>query len=358
MTFPTQSRNPRYSRVVSGLLAGAIAFFSVGEANAQVLLDSASSDAAKAKLPLYEWHDSENAATQSIVVTVHGATQEATCFDKLARNLAKQGFLVCSMDLRGHGLWHFGRRGQNKPDGTHPEGFTVDYKQSVVDLEHLLDTLRATHPGAPIFCIGESAGAGVIVKAGIERPSAIKGMVLSSAGTHPVLHKLDWVIPDVLKGFKNFAHPLEIKRYITRYSSDDPRVSKEMNDDPLGRHTMSGKELIATSFFIRDTASRAKELPPDMPLLVLQGTEDHVCSPTSVRAIVRKSRGFDKQLVFIRNCGHVLLGTSFIKPQVNNLVIDWLKRHKDTALTAESSRRLASNQPLSSQVLNDSHQPL
>jgi alpha-beta hydrolase superfamily lysophospholipase len=344
MRLIKRKRPARLARFLSGLLAAtALLSASIKEADAQVLLDSASSDAVQAKLPLYEWHDSENAKTQSIVVTVHGATQEATCFDKLARNLAKQGFLVCSMDLRGHGLWHFRQHGATTRADKSREGFNVDYKQSVVDLEHLLDTLRATHPGAPIFCIGESAGAGVIVKAGIERPDAIKGMVLASAGTHPVLHKLDWVVPDVLKGFKNLAHPLEIKRYITRYSSDDPRVSKEMNDDPLGRHTMSGRELLATSIFIRDTAARAKELPANISLLVLQGTEDHVCSPTSVRAIVRKHPGFDKQLVFLRNCGHVLLGTSFIKPQVNKLVVDWLTRHKDTALAAQSAGPLALN---------------
>jgi alpha-beta hydrolase superfamily lysophospholipase len=348
MRLLNRVRSVRTAKLLAGLVA-ATAFISgimLPAANAQVLLDSASSDAVQSKLPLYEWHDSDaeaqSAGKQSIVVTVHGATQEACCFDKLARNLAKQGFLVCSMDLRGHGLWHF-RKGAAARAKKSPEGFNCDYKQSVVDLEHLLDTLRASHPGAPIFCIGESAGAGVIVKAGIERPDAIKGMVLASAGTHPVMHKLSVVFPDLLKGFKNIAHPLEIKRYITRYSSDDPRVTKEMNEDPLGRHTMSGRELLATSIFIRDTASRAKELPSNIPLLVLQGTEDQVCSPTSVRAIVGKHPGFDKQLVFLKNCGHVLLGTSFIKPQVNKLVVDWLKQHRDTALAAKSVGPLALN---------------
>jgi acylglycerol lipase len=354
MKLLNRMRSARLAKLLSGLVA-ATAFFSatMPAANAQVLLDSASTDAVKSKLPLYEWHDSDAAqpaGRQSIVVTVHGATQEACCFDKLARNLAKQGFLVCSMDLRGHGLWHF-RKGITARAEKSPEGFNCDYKQSVVDLEHLLDTLRATHPGSPIFCIGESAGAGVIVKAGIERPDAIKGMVLASAGTHPVMHKLSFVVPDVLKGFKNIAHPLEIKRYITRYSSDDPRVTKEMNDDPLGRHTMSGRELLATSIFIRDTASRAKELPANIPLLVLQGTEDQVCSPTSVRAIVRKHPGFDKQLVFLRNCGHVILGTSFIKPQVNKLVVDWLNKHRDTALAAKSAGALALNTASDTQKL-------
>ncbi len=299
-------------------------------------MDSSSLDATQSNLPIYEWRDSASKRTRSIVITVHGATQEATCFDMLARRLVKQGFLVCSMDMRGHGQWHFRRPGAGQMDG-----YTVDYNQSVKDVEHLVDHMKSKYPNAPIFCIGESAGAAVLVQASAERPDAIKGLVLASPGTHPMLHKLDWILPDIVKGFKNLTRPMEIKRYVTRYSSDDPRVTKEMNEDPLGRHTMSGKELIATSLFIRNTPSKAKELPGEMPLLVLQGTEDQVCSPTSVRDIVRKHPGFDKQLIFLRNCGHVLLGTRFIKPQVCSIVVDWLTKHNETALAAQNAGPLA-----------------
>ena len=303
---------------------------------AGVLMDSSSLDATQSNLPIYEWRDSTSKKTRSIVITVHGATQEATCFDSLARRLAKQGFLVCSLDMRGHGQWHFRR-----PSSGAMDGYTVDYNQSVKDVEHLLDHLKAKYPNAPIFCVGESAGAAVLVQASVERPDSVKGLVLASAGTHPMLHKLDWVVPDIVKGFKNLTRPMEIKRYVTAYSSDDPRVTKEMNEDPLGRHTMSGKELIATSLFIRNTSSKAKDLPGDMPLLILQGTEDQICSPTSVKSIVRKHPGFDKQLIFLRNCGHVLLGTRFIKPQVCNIVVDWLTKHNETALAAQNAGPLA-----------------
>jgi alpha-beta hydrolase superfamily lysophospholipase len=320
-------------------LAAVLGFSSLGPAPALaggVLMDSASPDARQSHLPIYEWRDSASKRPRSIIVLVHGATQEVTCFDQLARRLAKQGFLVCGLDLRGHGQWHFRHIGEGKM-----EGYTVDYNQSVKDVAHLIDHLQAKYPQAPIFCVGESAGAAVLVNAGVERPDSIKGLVLASVGTRPMVHKLDWVLPDIVKGFKNLTHPLEIKRYVTAYSSDDPRVTKEMNEDPLGRHTMSGKELIATGIFIRTSKGKAKELPSEMPLLILQGTEDQVCSPTSVKAIVRKHPGFDKQLVYLRNCGHVLLGTQFIKPQVSNLVVDWLTKHNETALAAQNAGPLA-----------------
>ncbi len=67
---------------------------------ANVVRDNDSIDAKATKTPLYEWTDGSQKAT-AIVVTVHGATQQAACFEVLARQLAEKGFLVCSIDLRG-----------------------------------------------------------------------------------------------------------------------------------------------------------------------------------------------------------------------------------------------------------------
>ena len=291
---------------------------------AQVVRDDESADAANSKLPLYEWSDSAK-PVKAVVVTVHGATQEAGCFEVLAKQLALQGFLVCSVDLRGHGQWHY------KPD-KNMTGYTVDYKQSALDVEHLFDVLHKNHPDLPIYAVGESCGAAVLVSAVSEHPSALKGLVLASVGTHPRHFKPDWVLPDIVKGFKNLSRPMQVTRYIKRYSSDDQRITKEMVDDPLSRRTLSGKEMIATGLFIHTTPERVKKLPEDLPLLMIQGTEDNICSPTSVRQIVKHKPGIDKELVFLRNCGHVLLGTSYVKPHVSKLVVGWLVKHTDTAV--------------------------
>jgi alpha-beta hydrolase superfamily lysophospholipase len=285
------------------------------------------SQSAQSKLPIYVWRD-KSKKLRSIVVTIHGATQQALSFDRLARKLAEKGYLVCSMDLRGHGRWHLHK--SKKEDG-----YNVDYKESVKDLTKLVQVLQNKRPDLPIFCVGESCGAAVAVDAAKECPQ-IKGMILASVGTHPVLHRYQWVLPDTLKGLANLSHPMRIMRYVARYSSDDPRVSDEMNEDPLGRHTMSGKEILATGLFIRRTPEKAKKLSQDLPMLVIQGTDDNICSPTSVKSIVRKVPAFDKQLVFLKHCGHVLLGTKFIKPEVSKLVMDWLAHHSDMALAAKS----------------------
>jgi alpha-beta hydrolase superfamily lysophospholipase len=295
------------------------AWLAVAPCPATVIEEKDSADSINAKLPLYEWTDSDQ-KIKAIVVTVHGATQEAACFEVLAKQLAQKGFLVCSLDLRGHGQWRY------KPD-EFGSGYTVNYHKSVLDIEHLFEILKRDHPDLPIYAIGESCGAAALVNAAAKRPSMLQGIILASAGTHPRRFKPDWVLPDCFRGLKNYSRPLEIVRYIKRYSSEDPRITKEMITDPLSRRTLSGKELLATGIFIHSTPRKIKGLSEITPLLLLQGTDDNVVSPTSVKQILKKKPGSDKQLVYLPHSGHVLLGTSYIKPQVSRLVLNWLQEH-------------------------------
>lgn len=331
--MPSRFRTFKTFLAAATVLA-AIASTAFSAALASVICTEDSQDATNSELPLYEWSDSSR-HLNGIVVTVHGATQQASSFDTLARQLTAHGFLVCSVDLRGHGKWHFMPR---KFVG----GYNCDYKQSCVDLEHLLQVLQKDHPDLPVYAIGESCGAAVIVSTAAKSPSLLKGMVLSSVGTHPRHINPDFILSDAISVLKHCGRPLMVSKYIKRYSSDDERVPQEMLSDPMARRSMSLKELIATALFIHTTPDNVRKLPEDMPLLMLQGTEDNVCSPTSVKQIVRHKAGDDKQLVYMQDCGHVLLGTKFIKPQVSKIVIGWLTKHKDMVI-AQNSGPLASS---------------
>jgi len=328
-----------FKTFIFAALIFAVNLFSV--ASAAVVCTEDSEDAVNCELPIYEWSDA-NRHLNGIVVTIHGATQQASSFDTLARQLAGQGFLVCSVDLRGHGKWHY------KPH-QFIGGYTVDYKQSSFDLERLFAVLKKDHPDLPIYAIGESCGAAVLVSTAARNPDLCKGIILASVGTHPRHFNPDFIFADAVTIAKHFGRPLLVSKYIKKYSSDDPRIPQEMLADPLSRRTMSVKELIATVLFIHTTPDNMKKLPQDLPLLMLQGTEDNVCSPTSVKQIVRHKAGEDKQLIFMQDCGHVLLGTKFIKPQVSKIVIGWLTKHKDMVI-AENAGPVASRETVHSPV--------
>lgn len=270
-------------------------------------------------IPIREWYD-PTVAQRALVVLVHGTTQHSGSFDKFSKYLAPRGFHLVSMDMRGHGRWfHENMEG----------GKEADYKTSSTDLTSVLEQLRTAYPNLPVFCIGESVGAAVTVRAiANARPNLINGMILVSPGTRPCHYQFGMVLHDFARGIVALDKQLDATRYITRYSSDDERVTQEMVSDPLSRTTLSGKEILRTRFFISTTPNNAKRIPETVSMLVVQGADDHIVQPESVREILDRSPSMSKKMITLP-FGHVLLGTSFLKPQVLQSVTSWLVEQTD-----------------------------
>src|SRR5689334_16096950 len=55
-----------------------------------------------AQLALYRWPVAP-ASARAVVMIVHGASEHAARYDRLARFLSEHGYAVYAMDLRGHG---------------------------------------------------------------------------------------------------------------------------------------------------------------------------------------------------------------------------------------------------------------
>ncbi len=275
------------------------------------------------KLHIYRWRD-PNKEAKAIVVAVHGTTQHAGSFSSLAQHLARQGFVFIGLDLRGHGE-RFYKAFAGQPN------HRVDYEKSADDLGHLVKKVKATYPGLPVFCLGESVGAAVTTHFLTRYKGECDGVILCSPGTRPRFFNPFMVIPDFIKGVTHLDDQMDVSRYIDHYSSDDKRVSDEMIADPLSRIKLTPKEILRTAFFIRTTSNAAKDADPKVPVLIVQGEEDGIVSRKSTKAILKNLPTERKELVEFKDAGHVLLGTSYLKPQVVNSVSKWLS--DQTALT-------------------------
>ena len=283
-------------------------------ASAEILF-SAKGDASQSTgLPIYQWSDPAVSAKATVII-VHGLTQEAASPQVLAEDLAKHHYLVLSLDQRGHG---------RRRDGTFKKGKTVDYRQSLDDLRRLCLAARSAHPYIPVICIGESAGSSVIVQSARKDPKLMDGMVLSSAGTRPRVFNLTWLIPDFLSNIGRLNHPVDLRRYISKYASNDPQIIAEMVSDPLNRNFMSGHELVGTMKFIWLTRFAAKHVSSETPLLMVQGAKDNVLMTYTIRPLFNRFSSTDKKLVLFPQYGHVLLGTKYIQKDVVQTVESWL----------------------------------
>lgn len=265
---------------------------------------------------------------RAIVCAVHETTQQSGCFESLSRYLNAAGFTLVAMDLRAHGYWfHEADQSQSRA--------RLDYSRSAQDLQQLAVRVKKCSPSLPLFCIGESVGAGVATLAASRAPDLFAGIILASPGTRPNLFNPLMVARDFFEGITDLDRQLDVSGYITRYSSEDARITKEMCTDKLSRTTLSGKEILKTAAFIRRTPRFASLLPPQTRVLVLQGKDDHMVRLSSIKAILRKVPSSDKKLVVFPNCGHILLGTAYLKEPVLQTLVGWLKKETNGTARAE-----------------------
>lgn len=92
------------------------------------------------------------APLRGVVAMVHGyACDSSWVFQLTAVAVAKLGFLVCALDLRGHG----------RSDGR--RGHLPNVAPAVDDCAEYFESVRAKHPRLPAFLYGESLGGALAV---------------------------------------------------------------------------------------------------------------------------------------------------------------------------------------------------
>lgn len=280
-------------------------------------------------VPVRQWFDN-NVKTKGVIVAVHGAVRHSGTFTPLAEQLASQGFLVASPDLRGHGDWYF--------DAKDNKDKVADYDGSTEDVVALLKQLHAEHPLVPIFCMGESAGAVVALRAAAQYPT-MNGLVLSSIGTRPCVHDVQNLVPEVFTGLMHFNKPLGVTKVSMRkYSSDDERVRTTATDDPMLKPGMSAHELLKTAWLLNHTNGYAKRIPDHIPVLMLQGKEDQIVEASSAVRVLKHISSKQKKIVEFP-CGHILLSTPFLRDDVVATLTDWLTARTSEQQTAALSDR-------------------
>jgi hypothetical protein len=131
-----------------------------------------------------------------------------------------------------------------------------------------------------------------------------------------------------------------------------------MLNDPLDRNSPSGFEILHTAWYVTRTRAAIKHLGDQMPLLVVQGSEDHILQPDTVPSLVEQVKSKNKQLVVFPQFGHVLVGTSYIRPTVASTITKWLESQMPKASLTVSARvaqpEQSSSDETSSSVLPDS----
>jgi alpha-beta hydrolase superfamily lysophospholipase len=220
---------------------------------------------------------------RATIQLVHGLSEHAGRYARLAGALTAAGFAVAALDQRGHGL---------TARSTGPGGFGPGATTEAVldDVRDLGDRLAAEHPGLPRFLLGHSLGSAVALASAEQDGEELDGLVLS--GPIGVAPHLAAAVPQLeaavaagrgdrpMDALSGFNAPFEPARTPHDWLSRDEAEVDAYLADPLCGDDFPPTHAYGAGMFALVVRCATPEavagLPAGLPVLLLSGQRDPV----------------------------------------------------------------------------------
>jgi acylglycerol lipase len=281
-------------------------------AQAKVILEPKDTLSVKANVPVYVWHDTR-VRPKALVLAIHGLTMHGKVFEATARYLASQKFLVAAPDLRGYGSWY--------EKDSHCK---TDYATVEKDLVEVAGALRKANPGVPLFVAGESLGGTAALRLAAHHPELVDGMILSAPALRYRSHFGVRGVVQIAMLATNPTRRIDTTPYV-QYFSNDERIQEEELTDPLRKKRMGLGELISSCRFMSNSIGCVDDVPVDMPVLIMQGSDDKMVKPDSIALLEKKLKSEHRTVRWFPKHGHILLETAHVDKETLDTVSAWLK---------------------------------
>ncbi len=202
------------------------------------------------------------AKPSAALLLVHGLGEHSGRYDHVGNYLAERGVSVYALDHQGHG-----RSGG-------PRGTVSDFSIFLDDLASFDAYMRLDNEGLPIVLLGHSMGGLIAVAYLLERPLKPDFAILSGPALVPI------VDPDApaIDPTRLSRDPLVQEAYL-----NDPLILRERVQDQLYLKLADGLVMVD---------GRAAEI--SIPILLLHGTDDRLCSWEGAKAYVEGMSCDDK----------------------------------------------------------------
>jgi alpha-beta hydrolase superfamily lysophospholipase len=220
---------------------------------------------------------------RAVLQVVHGLSEHAGRYERLAAALTARGIAVGALDQRGHGL---------TAASTGPGGFGPGAGSDAVldDVRDLGRRLAADHPGVPRFLLGHSLGSAVALASAERDGGELDGLVLS--GPIGVAPHLAAAVPQLeaavaagmggqpMDALGAFNAPFEPARTPYDWLTRDPAEVDAYLADPLCGDDVPPTHAYGAAMFALVTRAASPEgvagLPSGLPVLLLSGRRDPV----------------------------------------------------------------------------------
>lgn len=267
------------------------------------------------KIHIYTWAEADVPARR-IVVLIHGLMMHGRSFQSLAAHLAELGNVVVAPDLRGFGRWYFSPQGEKE---------RISFSRSLEDLSRLFRLLEDKYRGLPLFCAGESLGSHFARKAVALHPELVSGLILASPCMRPRLVSvplIPYTCSQIVLAGLDPAREVNLSPFARQFLKDEPDNLQSYLDDPMSRKSLEVLELI-DSLRVGEMGT-ADSIPGDLPVLVLRGKNDCVCTDSSMKKFIDTLQSTSLTVHYCGGCGHLILQAAEVKDEVLAVIDSWL----------------------------------
>lgn len=247
------------------------------------------------------------------VVIVHGYGEHGDRYNRLAGQMAEEGFTVWANDHRGHGL----------SEG--PRGLVMRLGDAVADVDYVVEQARAARPGLPIFMFAHSMGGTIGLRYALDHQEKLAGLILSSAAIS--LEGLG--VSPIQRGAARFVGRIAPKLPVNSLPFEGiSRDSEELRiymEDPL---VHKGRQPART---VSELVEAMAEFPGEvneleLPLLLIAGSDDPIVPASGSRDIAERAGSSDKEIIVYEGFVHELVNEPpEDRERVTRDVIEWLR---------------------------------
>jgi alpha-beta hydrolase superfamily lysophospholipase len=247
-----------------------------------------------------------------VLLCVHGLGFSSKSFDYFGKVMARHGFAVYAMDVRGFGEW-MQRKGEE----------TVDFEACMTDVEAALRTLRKVYPGVPVFLVGESMGGAIALRATARYAELVDGLI-SSVPSSDRYAKLSSELIVGAHYLTNKDKPMDMAPEVLDRATSDEQLQSQWAAEPTNRLKLSPRELKEFNTFMKGN-SDAAVLVEKQPVLMLAGFKDKLVKPEGTIELFNELSTPDKLLFVVGDSEHLLLEENQLTNQLSILINDWIR---------------------------------
>ena len=270
------------------------------------------------RLPLREWNARD---PKAIIVALHGMSDYSEAFDMPGPFWAERGITTYAYDQRGFGA---------APDPGLWAGGDVMRR----DLSDFVDAVHASHPGLPVYVLGESMGGAVVLSSLTDgAPPRVAGVILCAPAVWsredmPLSYRVTlWLAAHTMPWLHVSGEGLKI------WPSDNIAMLRKLSRDPLYQHSARADQVYGLVNLMDRARNAPAHLSDPPPILFLYGAHDQVIPSGPTKAVVA-GLGNKANVIRFSNGYHMLLRDLDAK-MVWTAIATWIKKADDVKASSQ-----------------------